>query len=38
MHDDIGVDRLAEMVVGRDDGAVRQVQRALAEPVVVAID
>src|SRR5215212_12214342 len=26
------------MIVGRDDGAMRQPQRALAEPVVIAID
>ncbi|MGY4598387.1 hypothetical protein ACVWXL_006133 [Bradyrhizobium sp. GM22.5] len=30
MHHDVRVDRLAQMIVGRDDGAVRQMQRTLA--------
>ena len=38
VHDDVGVDRLAEMVVGRDDRAVRQFQGAGTEPVEFAID
>ena len=38
VHDDIGIDRFAELIVGRDDRSVRQPQRAFAEPVVVAID
>src|SRR5258708_3221377 len=38
VHHDVGVNRFSEMIVGRDDGAVRQPQRAIAEPVVVAVD
>src|SRR5689334_2143369 len=38
MHDDVGIDRFAEMVVGRDDGSVRKPHGAFAKPVVVAID
>src|SRR3954454_16642621 len=38
MHDNVGVNRLSQMIVCRDDGAVGQPQRPLAEPVVVAID
>ena len=38
MHDDVRIDRFAEMIVGRDDGSVRQPHRALTQPVVVAID
>ena len=38
MHDDIGINRFSEVIVGGDDGAVRQPQRAVAEPVVVAVD
>src|SRR3954469_23617018 len=38
MHDNVGVNRLSQMIVCRDDGAVGQPQRPLAKPVVVAID
>ena len=38
VHDDIGIDRFAEMIVGRDDRPMRQPQRSLAEPVEIAID
>ena len=38
VHDDIWIDGFAEMIVGRDDGAMGKPQRALAQPVVVAID
>ena len=38
MHDDIGIDRLAEMIVGRDDRTVRQLQRPHAETIEIAID
>ena len=38
MNDDVGIDRLGEVIVGRDDGAVGQLQRPLAKPVIVAID
>ena len=38
VHDDVGIDRFAEMIVGRDDRPMRQSQRSLAEPVEIAID
>ena len=38
VHDDIGINRLREMIVGRDDRSLRKPQRSLAEPVVVAVD
>src|SRR5665647_2348428 len=38
VHDDVGIDRFCQMVVGRDDRAMRQPQGPLAQPVVVAID
>ena len=38
VHDDIGIDRFSEMIVGRDDRSMRKPQRALAQPVVIAID
>src|SRR5260221_30206 len=38
VHDDIGINRFSEVIVGRDDGSMRQPQRPLAQPVVVAID
>ena len=38
VHDDVGINRFAEMIVGRDNRAMRQPQRSLAEPVIIAID
>ncbi len=38
VHDDIGIDRFCEMIVGRDHSSMRQPQRPLPQPVVVAID
>ena len=38
VHDDIGVNRFSEVIVGRDDRSLRQPQRSLPQPVVIAID
>src|SRR5882724_870217 len=38
VHHDVGIDRFSEVIVGRDDRAMRQPQRTLAEPVEIAID
>jgi hypothetical protein len=38
VHNDVRIDRLAEMVVGRDDRSMREPQGARAKPVVIAID
>ena len=38
VHDDIWINRFSEMIVGGDDGSLRKPQRALAQPVVIAID
>src|SRR6476620_8908296 len=38
VHHDVGIDGFGEMIVGRDDRPVRQPQRAVAEPVVFAVD
>ena len=38
VHHDIGIDRFRQMIVSRNDRSMRQPQRALAEPVIVAID
>ena len=38
VHHDIGMNGLAERIIGRDDRSPGQEQRALAQPVVVAVD
>src|ERR1700738_3964343 len=38
MHDDVRINRFSEMIVGGDDRSLRKPQRALPQPVVVAID
>ena len=38
MHDDVGKYRLCHVIVGREDRAAWQPQRAFTEPIVLAID
>src|SRR3974390_1872174 len=38
VHDDVGKYRFCQVIVGRDDRAARQPQRAFTEPIVLTID
>ncbi len=38
VHHDIGINRFSELIIGGDNRSVRQPQRPLAQPVVIAID
>src|SRR5229473_1260993 len=38
VHHDIGINRFSEVVVGRDNRSMREPQRPLPQPVVIAVD